>query len=122
MAFFDYAKTAETARKLLNKFGHGTRVKIEREVGGGQDPVTGIVTPGTKETHFVSGVLVNYDLKEIDGTRIQANDRKLIIDGTVEPLMTDIIMIGDEYLGVIINIAPTKPADKAVIYELQVRV
>ena len=122
MAFFDYAKTAAMAQRLLNRFGHGNRITIEREVGGSQDPVTGEVVAGEKKTYSVAGVFENYDIKEIDGTRIQSNDRKLIIDGTVEPLMTDRIIVDGEALGVIVGITPTMPANKAVIYTLQIRV
>jgi len=122
MAFFDYAKTAAMAQRLLDRFGHGNRIAIEREVGGSQDPVTGETVAGTRQMFLVSGVVENYDVKEIDGTRILTNDRKLIIDGTVEVLMTDKIIIDGEPLGVIVNIAPAAPAGKAVIYTLQVRV
>jgi hypothetical protein len=120
MATFDYAKTVDTARRLLGRFGQ--TIKIEREIGGEQDPVTGIITPGTLKTFSVLGVFENYDVKEIDGTRIQTNDRRLIVDGTVEPLMTDRIVAGGESLGVIVGITPIMPADKAVIYMLQIRV
>jgi len=122
MAFFDYAKMAAMAQGLLNRFGHGNRIAIEREIGGSRDPVTDEAVAGTKQTFLVSGVVENYDVKEIDGTRILANDRKLIIDGTVEPLMTDRIIVDGEPLGVIVNVAPTAPAGKAVIYTLQIRV
>jgi hypothetical protein len=121
MAFFDYAKVSAMAQRLLNRFGHGNRITIERSVGGEYDPVTGETSPANTVRYLVSGVVENYDVKEVDGTRIQADDRKLIIDGTVEPLMTDRIIVDGEVLGVIVNIAPTDPAGKAVIYTLQIR-
>jgi hypothetical protein len=113
-----YTRMATTASRLLNKFG-GT-VTVIRNVGGSVNPVTGVVTPGSNSTLTAKGLLNKFSDDLIDGTRIKASDRLLMIDSTFEPAMTDKPTIANQNWS-IVEIRTVKPANVAVMYALQVR-
>jgi hypothetical protein len=113
-----YNRMAATASRLLFKFGG--EVSVVRNTGGSVNPVTGAVTPGTNATLKAKGLLNKFDDSLIDGTRIKASDRVLIMDNTFEPLMTDRPTIGGQNW-TIVEINTVKPANVPVVYALQVR-
>lgn len=118
MATFDYAKMAATAARLLEKFG--STVTVKRETGGSVDPVSGVVTSGSQTTYSPNGVLTKFPDNLIDGTRIQASDRKLILDDTIAPLLTDKVTIqGEDWT--LQEIMTVNPAGTAIIYECVAR-
>lgn len=118
MATFDYAKMAVTARRLLTRFGQS--ITISRTTGATYDPVTGVTTPGTTTAFTPKGVLLKYPDRLIDGTRILQSDRKLILDDTVAPEMSDKPLVqGEEWT--IQDIMTVSPAGTPLIYEVQVR-
>jgi hypothetical protein len=113
-----YAGLATTARNLLAKYGQV--ISITRKAGNTYDPVTGITTAGTATDYLPKGILKQYKSHLIDGTRILATDRELVIDDTVEPLMTDTIKISGESWTPII-IGESNPAGTPLVYKIQVR-
>jgi len=117
---FDYDRIAVNAAKLIEKFGQP--VVLVRTVNATTDPVTGdTFNYGQTSNQTTTGILLNYDADDIDGTRIQANDKKLVIDGSVQPLKTDLPEIAGVKLGTIVNIETKKPAASVIVHFLQVR-
>jgi len=114
-----YNKMATTARNLINRFGQA--VVLERITGQTIDPVTGKITQGEDNSKTTRGLLTNYDTNEIDGTLILATDKKLIIDSSVKPLITDRPKISGEYAGSIVHIKESNPAGVPLVYFLQMR-
>lgn len=113
---YDYSKLAATASKLLTKYGKN--IELKRVAGGSVDPVTGQVTAGMSSTLKTNGIFRAYPDSVIDGTRILKSDREVIIDGTVEPKITDKIVIGGEDW-IIKNVVAQKPANSALVYFVQ---
>jgi hypothetical protein len=117
MSFYD--STADTASKLLKKFGKPHEFK--RTTGGCIDPVTGAVTPGVVTTFNPNGVFKKITKDDlVDGRLIQQGDKMLIIDDTFEPKLTDTVTInGADWQ--IVDVTPVEPGGQAVIYYIQVR-
>jgi hypothetical protein len=113
-----YSDLATTAKELFTEFGQ--TITITRTTGDTYNPVTGDTTYGSSSTFLSKGILKQYKSTLIDGTRIKATDRELVLDDTVEPLMTDIITIGGESWTPIMPGA-TNPAGTPLVYRVQVR-
>ena len=114
-----YTEMADVAVELIEEFG--APVKLNRVTDESYDPVTGEVAPGSDDSKQTKGILVDFPLKLIDGTRILATDKRLIIDGTVEPLMTDEPEMFGEKFGSIVHIDKKNPAGVPLVYFIQVR-
>jgi len=113
-----YSEMASTSSRLLTDYGQ--TVTISRTAGKNIDPVTGVVTPGTTTTYSVYGVTTEYKAGEIDGVLIHHGDKKLIIDTTVDPLLTDMVSIGG-VTHAVISIESKNPAGTALVHILQIR-
>jgi hypothetical protein len=113
-----YVGLAKVAKDLLTK--RGQTITISRSSGSTSDPVTGATTSGTPTNYFPKGILKEYKSTLIDGTRILATDRELVLDDTVEPLMTDTIIIGGESWTPIMP-GVNNPAGTPLVYKIQVR-
>jgi hypothetical protein len=109
---------AATALKLLTKFGQ--QVTLTRYTGATIDPVTGEESSGSDVSTTVIGVLRPYPDKMIDGERIMAGDRELILSSSVEPLPADRFVIGGDAWGVV-SIKDIVPAGTTIVYFVQVR-
>lgn len=113
-----YERMAATASRLLTKFG-GT-VTLSRITGESVDPITGVVTPGTDNSQTTIGILQKFPDNLVDGTRIKKGDRTLILDSSVEPLMTDTPEIGGDNWSVM-SIETVKPASLPLVYFVHCR-
>ena len=114
-----YTEMAEVAVELINEFG--APVKLNRVTGETYDPVTGETVPGADDSKNTTGLLTSFPTDLIDGTRILATDKRLIIDGSVEPIMSDVPEMLGEKLGTIVHIDKKSPAGVPLVYFLQVR-
>ena len=83
-----------TATQLMKSLGDETYVKITRTTGGTLDPVAGEETGGTTSVIDTVGVVTNIANNLIDGERIKATDKLILLDRDVTPLMTDLITFG----------------------------
>ena len=107
---YDYSRLASTASSLIDRFGRGATL-TKLSTTGGYDPGD----PSETE-HAVRVVAWDYRQAERDGTLVQENDRRLIINAAVEPETQDTI----EGL-VIVNVEAIRPGPVALAYILQVR-
>lgn len=121
---FDYAKSAATALRLIEKFGGPVTHKSVS--AGVYDPATGTVT-SSESAQSVRGVLLEYTIREKGeyeraGTIITATDRKLLLaaSGLIEvPKNSDLIdWRGSQYK--VKQVATLAPAGVPVLYELLV--
>jgi hypothetical protein len=121
----DWNKIAQRVDNGLKKVGSTdagfTATLSQTTVTGGNpwDPGSGTTT--TVNTN-VTIVVSEYAVSEIDGTTIQAGDRKVLMTAIagVEPKPSDVLTIsGTAYT--VINAMPLAPAGVAVMYEVQAR-
>lgn len=111
-----YSEMASTASELLAEFGGAVTLN---HAGGVPDPVTGLggTTGGSTAT---TGLVKPFPDSWIDGTRIQAGDRQLVLTSAVAPSPDDTVTIGGENW-TIVRIETVKPASEVVVYFVQVR-
>ena len=95
-------------------------VPIKRTSGGSVNPVTGATVVGTTTTYTPKGLVQRYAEDLIDGTRILASDRLVIVDNTIEPLTTDKVTL-DSQDWTIVSVEQAKPATVGVVYFIQAR-
>lgn len=62
---------------------------LTRVAGGSINPVTGAVVAGTTTTYLPKGIYLKINSRDIDETRIKADDKMIMLDSTVEPLKSD---------------------------------
>ena len=84
---------SQTATDLLGELGSKTYVKLVSETASTSDPVTGIDTTGTITTTDLTGVVLRIPQKMIDGERILATDKMIMIDNSVTPTSKDKVQI-----------------------------
>ena len=77
------------ATDLMTTLGDATYIEIIRPSGGTFNPVTGLTTGETTTPIAVVGVVLNVDDDLIDGTRIRASDKRVMLDKAQTPVMTD---------------------------------
>lgn len=115
---FDYQSMAETATRLIDRFGQP--VTLRRTAGGAFDPVAGSFTGETVEDIETVGLLRRYPDDLIDGTRILATDRQLVLVPDVAPQVGDVTIIGGEVLAVE-EVESVRPAGVDVVFTARVR-
>ena len=116
---FDYAKTAQTAQRLLAKFG--ARTTLAHPVAPAYDPETGATTPVDAMTNVTAAVFP-VDARFVDGSMVLATDLQAYLSavGVDEPVPGDVLTWGGKSLTVVraMNLGP---AGVFVLYELIVR-
>lgn len=115
MATFDYEGLRVTALQLIERFGASMVLKSVAVSGSKFDPT---LIPANVSC---IGVLTKFKNRDIDGTRIQAKDRKVILaaDQAVPKASDRLVAHGVEYQ--VIAADPVKPADVTLVWHLQVR-
>lgn len=118
-----YGGLANTADNLIKRFGQ--TVTLHQSVPGAYSHGQ---STNTITDHIGVGVVSNYNQKEIDGTRIQFGDVKLLLsafasDGSAmpQPTSADTLTANGVTYGVVSPIMPTNPAGTVVMYEVQLR-
>lgn len=114
MAKFNYSRSAQTAQKLIDKFG-GKGVVHKMIKGSGKPTFTPFP---------VDLVILEYEDRDVDGTRVKASDRLIYVSTrnfneeiTSDDTVTDVK--GATYA--IVRARPLSPADTTVYWELQGR-
>lgn len=120
----DYAKTAARADASLRR--KGGIVVLRQVVTGEYDPGLG-TAPSTTTDFEGTGVKINYEAENIDGTLIQAGDQQLLLsplqrNGAPMPTPTaaDLVLFGGATYTVK-AVESTAPVDVAVLNTLQLR-
>lgn len=120
----DYSKTAVRADQSLRR--KGGIVVLRQVVIGEYDPSLG-TAPSTTTDYLGTGVKINYEAENIDGTLIQAGDQKLLLsplqrNGAPMPAPTtaDLVLFGGASYTVK-AVGTTAPVDVAVLHTLQLR-
>lgn len=119
MTKFDYSRPAETAKRLLDRFGQAGA--ISRSTPGGYDPETGPTDPVELQSPCTVALL-EFDNHQIDGELILVGDRRALIapDVSFEPQTGDVLTAGSEVVAVVKN-RPLKPAGVIVLHDCIVR-
>ena len=118
---FDYQRMAQTAKRLLTKFG--APAVLSREGGDGvYDPATGQVEGGGTQTWDCTAAVLNYDAKDIDGSLIQAGDSRVLIapDVATVPETGDVLNATGKTLTVV-RVETLAPAGTVLRYDAQAR-
>ncbi|QKV17851.1 hypothetical protein [Oricola thermophila] len=115
---FNYAKTRDTADRLIARFGQVAKLIVLDATGG--DPWNPTVTETETE---VTVAVFDFANSEVDGTLIQQGDKRVYLasdGGRVTPDTSNKLEIG----GVrheIVRVSPTSPGGLDVFYEIQAR-
>jgi hypothetical protein len=113
---FDYNKTAQTADRLIKRFGASCTLK--REAAGTYDPSTGASTVTTTSIS-TTAVVFAYEQGYIDNTLILQGDQRAYLIPSVEPKQGDkLTWQAKDYA--IVSIKPLDPGT-ALMYEAQLR-
>ena len=120
----DYSKTAARADQSLRR--KGGIVALRQVVTGPYDPDLG-AAPSTTTAYEGTGVKINYETQNIDGTLILAGDQQLLLsplqrNGAPMPAPTaaDLVLFGGVSYTVK-AVETTAPVDVAVLHTLQLR-
>lgn len=117
-----YTNFAALATRLIRS--RGQEVTFTRANAGTVDPITGIGTAGSNTTFTGYGLVFDYDQNLINGTQIQAQDKRLLLEpgltGSNIPKVDDVVTTtaGDF---TVMNVSPLSPAGTVVKYDVQLR-
>lgn len=114
---FDYASSKIDADELIEEFGQTLFIRQVVNSGPAHNPIR------TNIDHPVKAAVVEYDTREIDGTRISRSDRKaLVAIGALEIVPDNsmkMVISGKAFP--IVHVGALNPAGTPVFYEIQVR-
>lgn len=118
---FNYGRTKLTADRLISKFGaDGSIRRVGAPTGPSYDPI-----PGQPVDHPCRFVVLDYSNDEVDGTRILATDKKVLLavgDLTITPTTSDLLVDGpSSSYKIIPPLKPLSPAGTVILYEVQAR-
>lgn len=117
MTAFNYAKTAATATRLLERFGASATLKVV--TGSAYDPATGTTTP-TYTSNSTTAAVFDYDAKYIDGTLILVGDKRAYLAPAHVPKQGDkLAWQSVDYT--VVAVKAVAPAGVVVLYEAQIR-
>ncbi|MGO4449110.1 hypothetical protein AB4Y96_09300 [Phyllobacterium sp. TAF24] len=119
MLKFDYAKSQNTALRLLDKFGMtGQIVRETPGTGPAYDPGEPVIT-----SYPCTLAVLKFDNKDIDGTLVKATDKKVYVAAkglAIVPTTTDrLSIVGAQHT--IVRVMPLNPAGIVVYFEIQAR-
>lgn len=119
MTAFDYSRPLATANRLLARFGQDGKVRRPTKSGSAYNP-----TPGAPVDHDATFAVIDYEAKDIDGTRILATDKQVLLAPgtlTITPTTSDLLVEADASEYKIIDVQMLKPAGTVVLYTIQAR-
>lgn len=119
MTAFNYARPKATADRLITRFGQTGTLRRPTVSGTAYNP-----TEGVPVEYACLFVITDFAAHEIDGTRVLATDKKVLLakgDLAVDPLTSDLLVEADGSVYKIIRVEPLQPGDTVVMHTLQVR-
>lgn len=108
------ARIAANTKSMISRSGE--TFTLARTTGGSINPVTGAVTAGTTTTYSPKGIYLKINSRDIDDTRIKADDKMIMLDNTIEPLKSDKINGLN-----IVDVQTLKFAGVGIAYKVQAR-
>ena len=120
-AKFNYQATADTALRLIERFGQP--IEISTESGGSFDLILSIQTPPTITIEKCNGTVKDFGIKDIDGTLVFAGDKLLTIpaNGISKPAITNKVSFGGSDYSIIPPVIEVSPAGLPITYKLHIR-
>lgn len=116
---FNYDRLKATADRLIAAAGQAaTLTHPGAKTGTPHNPTIGTPTP-----EAVTVVVEDYRNFEVDGARIQATDKKVLLarsDLVAAPTTADTLTIGGD-VHAIVSVKPLSPGGTALYYEVQAR-
>lgn len=121
MTAFNYARPLASANRLIAKFGQlGAIRRVGEGTGPEWDP-----TPGSAVDHDAFMAVLDYDSTDVDGTRILATDKYVLVavgNLPIEIGLSDKVVEADGTVySIVPPLKPLKPAGTIVFYEIQAR-
>lgn len=116
---FNYSNSANTARKLLAKFGQS--MTLVQDIIGDYDPLTGTASNTQVSTTDI-GVILPYSngIHNAPDTLIKQGDANVLINIAVVPKPSDKFTIGAD-TWTIVNVKALDPSGVNVLYDIQIR-
>ena len=112
---FSRAKASAIRQLRLWPLGKGSPLTLNQVTGGGEYIPGGGESAPTVTSSLGSGIRTNYQLKDIDGTLVQASDVRLIVCPVLQDGVTDmpVPQTGDTitFGGTTYNVVSCKPWD-----------
>lgn len=109
-----------TVSQLFASLGDAEYVKIRRTTGSVLDPVNGTKSGGTPSVLDTRGIPTKLDSKMLDDSRVQSDDNMVLLDSTVEPLMTDLIEFGG-HSNIVVMIKEVNHAGVTQLWKVVIR-
>ena len=113
-AKFDYAKSADMAKRLITSFGQLTTV---RKITQQSDGNGGVINANTDTV--CNAVFLAYSIAESAQAHIEVGDQKVLIESVPAPSVGDLVLRGSE-IWRIKSVKPLQPSGVNVLYQLQV--
>lgn len=108
----DFARAQATATRLIKK--NGRTAKVRRP--GGVTRISGVEIINQPSTFDAVGVQLDFDPKEIDGTRVKAGDVQFLCTAQSALEIGDYINLdGKDYR--VVNPKPFKPNGLVILYQ-----
>lgn len=114
---FDYTKPRATAERLIKRFGQSVTLRQKTSSGPAHNPTI------VNVDNACTGLVLEYNSNEIDGTLILTGDKKLMLSTqglSVTPNASDTMII-DGHNHTIEDIAHLSPAGTVILWEIQIR-
>lgn len=113
----DYNRLADTALRLLTKYGQS--VTVTNITTGAYDPNTGTQST-TTSTSTPKGLLTQHRAQDVDGTMIMRGDKKLLLDASAA-IKTDDTVTVNNTVYTVVGLNEIKPAATRVLWICNVR-
>ena len=119
---FDYTGLQAVAQTLMGEFGQSTTVRVQRALQNNADVPTDVTV--TNSDTSATAVVTTFDESQIDGSMVEANDRRVLIAGAdldtaPEPGNTKILIGRVTYS--VINVRTVSPGGTVLLYIIQAR-
>lgn len=110
-----YTRLKNTAERMIEQYGRQISLVEKVKTGTSYNPII------SERLYPIYVVQSEYKSSDIDGSLIQANDKRfLVYSETVIP-KTDMQILDNEKKYSIVNVKETKPGNTNIFYEIQAR-
>ena len=121
---FDYARSAATAERLLQKFGQAVTLVRPSTQPPTYDPATGISTPVVPATYAGRGAVFDYKQTDVSQSLVEAGDQRLLLSAAapmVEPMTSDDVVLANGKTYTVQRGGEVAPAGVVILFDLQLR-